>query len=105
MDAISHMSCIACEMNGGTWSCGRVEVHHLVDKGTRKLSGGHDATVPLGAWHHRGVVPRGQTALGMMGRHGPSMALQGKAFTARYGTQRQLLAKVDAKLRAAGVIA
>lgn len=99
LSALSRMTCIACELNGPAWAQpNRTEVHHLVDKGTRKLSGGHKATLPLCAWHHRGVVPRQHTALFMLGRYGPSLALQKRAFVARYGTERALLARVDKKL-------
>jgi hypothetical protein len=99
LDALSRMPCIACLLEGaGTVQPNRTEIHHLVDKGTRELSGGHDSTLPLCVWHHRGV-PRGKaTAREMATAYGPSLALQKRAFNARYGTERELLARVNARL-------
>lgn len=65
------------------------EIHHIVDKGYRKHSGGNQATLPLCPYHHR------QTDHGDVNRYGPSLAHGSKLFTKRWGTQRELLEKVN----------
>ncbi len=101
LDRLSRMACIACLLNApGTHQPNKTEVHHLVDKGTRELSGGHDATIPLCAWHHRGKRIRLLANDFMMAQqYGPSLALQKHAFVERYGTERHLLAIVDETLK------
>jgi hypothetical protein len=94
MDKISHLPCMACVQEG----CSQpnpTEVHHIVDKGYRRLSGGHQATIALCGWHHRGEPIMGDTMLHMRAYYGPSMFHHGKEFTKLYGTQRQLLARVN----------
>ena len=92
--ALHAIGCIAC-LIGAVKASGVIEMHHLVDKGTRKLSGGNKATIPLCDWHHRGVphIAVGKTY--MRERFGPSMALEGKEFAKVYGSQRELLARVN----------
>lgn len=93
-DLLHRLGCIAC------WLLGvpnvPPDIHHLVDKGDRKKSGGDMATIPLCPWHHRGV-PFGmtQTASACEKWMGPSLALNKKAFVERFDTERKLLAKVD----------
>src|SRR3990167_2206808 len=97
LDALSAMPCCCCEIGQPN----RTEVHHLVDKGTRELSGGHDAKIPLCGWHHRGVLkePSKYWPSSVMRDHyGPSKALHGKLFSEVYGTDRELLAMIDAVL-------
>lgn len=90
------MPCIACVVDGRGLRCGRVEVHHLVDKGNRRASGGHSASIPLGAWHHRGLPPDVRMTLKRAEEtYGPSLALSKRAFVERYGTERALLAKIN----------
>jgi hypothetical protein len=89
---IEH-GCIACVING--FFAGPAEVHHIVDKGYRRLSGGDEATLPLCAWHHRGEPWIDFPVSYMRERFGPSMKLESKAFTEEFGTQRKLLAKVN----------
>jgi Recombination enhancement, RecA-dependent nuclease len=98
MDKIKRLPCLACVQEG----CSQpnpTEVHHIVDNGYRRLSGGHSATIPLCSWHHRGEVLLGLTAAYMRGYYGPSMARESKAFARVYGKQRELLARVDAVLK------
>lgn len=90
-----EIGCIACHIDG-TYSIG--DVHHLVDKGTRKLSGGNKSTIILCLWHHRGRVPPGHTADSATITFGPSMFHTSKLFKKVYGTQRYLLAKVNEML-------
>ena len=93
LDIIHRMPCMACVQEG----CNilPVEAHHIVDMGYRKHSGGHQATIPLCEWHHRGNPRLGFSASHMAEMYGPSMARSKRKFVARYGTERQLLASVD----------
>jgi Recombination enhancement, RecA-dependent nuclease len=94
MDIIHRLPCVACVQNG-TDTGMRVEAHHIVDKGYRKHSGGHQATIPLCGWHHR-AEPFIDCCAEMEAFHGPSLALNKRAFTARYGTERALLERINA---------
>lgn len=97
--ALRELGCIACRL-GDHVPNGPVEIHHLVDKGYRKHSGGNQATIPLCVWHHRGDPPLDFTVRFMRHMYGPSMALESKLFSAAYGSQRELLAKVNQLLGA-----
>lgn len=92
-DRLQRIGCVACRKNG---RYSQVDVHHLVDKGTRKHSGGNKATLPLCPWHHRGVPVDGYLCGSMCLLYGPSLALQKREFKRRFGTERELLAEVDA---------
>jgi hypothetical protein len=89
---LQFFGCCACRRRG-LWRA--AEIHHLVDKGTRKLSGGHDAVLPLCAWHHRGVPDLGVRRIVMERVLGPSMALEKRAFVEEFGSERELLAWVQ----------
>jgi hypothetical protein len=107
LDALHDMPCLACEIEAD-WSKQRgetplsqplrTEAHHLVDKGTRKHSGGHMATIPLCGWHHEGTLPEPLSSREMRTLHGPSLKLQKKDFVATYGSERDLLAIIDKRL-------
>ena len=97
MDTISQMKCIDCEYEGVDQPF-RTEVDHLVHNGYRRLSGGHSATVPREGWHHRGLCLPGLNAEQMRMRYGPSKALHHKQHIERYGTDEEVLARVNAKL-------
>jgi hypothetical protein len=104
MDAISKMRCVACNVffpdslkKPGVWpSCGPVEVHHITSAGRRL---GHDATLPLGSWHHRGTPRDGLRPSQMEQVYGPSLALNKRAFVRCFGLELELLQKVNAALR------
>jgi hypothetical protein len=98
LDRIHAMSCLACEKEHVIQPL-PTEAHHLVDKGTRKHSGGHDATIPLCRWHHRGVVVEYMSSREMHLVYGPSFACRKKEFIACYGTERELLALTDERLK------
>lgn len=99
LDALSRMRCLCCEFEKvqQPWP---TEIDHLVDNGYRRLSGGHDATIPLCAWHHRGLCLDGCTTETMTGRYGPSFALRGRLAAVWYGSKRDLLERVNARLAA-----
>lgn len=88
---------MACVQEGLTQPF-HTEIHHLVDFGYREHSGGHDATIPLCCWHHQGYQLTGANPTMMAHMYGPSLALNKKAFEAKYGTQRELLAKINTLL-------
>lgn len=102
MEALSRSRCIACDLRD-VRQPNQTEIHHIVDKGNREASGGHDATLPLCSWHHRGVpsfqAMRGKsTERRMADQYGPSLALQKRAFVEVFGTERRLLLIVNAML-------
>ena len=98
LDRIHAMPCMACEKERVQQSL-PTEAHHLVDKGTRLLSGGHMATIPLCRWHHRGVLVEYMSGREMLLVYGPSFALRKREFIACYGTERELLAETDERLK------
>lgn len=106
LDAIHELPCCACRLEGVSQPS-PTEAHHLVDKGYRVHSGGHDATIPLCGWHHRGDVRGCQvlcnppTMVNAEKAYGPSLALRKKAFIAKYKTERALLEQTDSELGSA----
>jgi hypothetical protein len=86
------LGCIACLIDG-RYSEG--DIHHLVDKGSRKASGGNAASICLCPWHHRSVIPDGKTERYMREIYGPSLRLESKEFHRVYGTDRYLLGYVN----------
>jgi hypothetical protein len=78
-DKLQRIGCIACHILG---IFSQADVHHILSGGRRK---GHQNTIPLCPWHHRGVGS-GQ---------GPSLANGSKPFHATFGTQQDLLTKVN----------
>ena len=82
-----EVGCICCRRLGTHNP--ETEVHHLLEGGRRA---GHDKTIPLCVWHHRGVGFR----YGDKGRDmGPSWAHGSKPFRAMFGTDDELLAEVN----------
>jgi hypothetical protein len=97
-ERLRALGCVACLIGNYKTQCGPTEIHHLVDKGTRKHSGGNQASIPLGQYHHQGIPFMDKTVTFMREVYGPSLRLESKAFTELYGTQRALLARVNALL-------
>lgn len=99
LDRIHELPCVACEIYHADMSGGRVEAHHLVDKGNREASGGHQATIPLCAWHHRGEPPRLDLRPSQcFSLFGPSLARSKRAFYLRFGDERELLQRTNRML-------
>lgn len=105
MDRIARFPCIACRRGrdptvaGAFPICGKTEVHHLNMFGRAgQKRRGHDATIPLGEWHHRGIPLPGWTTKQMEVMFGPSLAKASKRFRAEFGTDDELLAKVNGLL-------
>jgi hypothetical protein len=95
---LQDLGCLPCDTEG--FPGVPVDAHHLVDKGTRELSGGDAATLPLCPWHHRGVPNEGMTVDEMLYRIGPSLRHHKKLFVKIYGTERELLAETDKRIEA-----
>jgi len=90
---LHDIGCLCCIKEG--FPGVPVDIHHLVDKGTRELSGGDEATLPLCPWHHRGVPQEGMTVDEMLYRVGPSLRHHHKLFNKIYGSQRDLLEETN----------
>lgn len=94
---LKELGCICCHLDDRVYPCGPTEIHHIVDGGTRKNSGGDEATIPLGRWHHQQIPLWGSTVSEMRRIFGPYLKSR-DAFRKRYGTERELLAKVNAMI-------
>lgn len=92
---VHALPCICCKIEGAN-QASRTEAHHIVDKGYRKHSGGDESRLPLCEWHHRGICLDTKTTSVMISEYGPSLALTKKSFVATYGTERELLARLEA---------
>lgn len=92
-EMLKDLGCIACINEGVSPTCGYPEMHHLLSGNKRR---GHDCTIPLGPWHHRGVRPAwsdsDEDAAQM---YGPSLAKGSKPFHQAYGGDDELLAQVN----------
>lgn len=97
LDAIHDMPCVCCESLRIEQPF-RTEAHHVVDLGYRKHSGGHQSTLPLDSWHHRGLCLDGMTATQMEAKYGPSLALNKRLFKVVFGTERELLEQVNEEI-------
>ena len=87
-ELIKEVGCICCWTKG----LARVpaEIHHLTVGGRHgQKRRGHDYTIGLCPWHHRGVLPYigAQVALGL----GPSYALEPRRFREEFGSDDELL--------------
>lgn len=89
--------CICCTIEGVDQPF-RTEAHHIVDKGYRKHSGGDESRLPLCTWHHRGICLDDQTSSEMLYNYGPSLALNKSLFVKTYGTERELLVRLEASV-------
>jgi hypothetical protein len=94
LSIIHRLPCVAC-VQEGCQQPSPTEAHHLVDKGYRKHSGGHQSSIPLCAHHHRAEPIMGRSKRWMVDCYGPSLAEDKLAFTIRYGNERELLANID----------
>jgi len=84
MDAVRELGCIVCREEMAVHS--PAAIHHIVEGGRRL---GHDKVLPLCYLHHQG----GENGEAYVSRH-PHKA----AFEERYGTEYELLEKVEAML-------
>jgi hypothetical protein len=101
---LQDIGCLACRLEGEHRGEDRrgtpADIHHLLNAGRRI---GDHATIPLCPWHHRGVPPSGLPAASATAaaeaQLGPSYARNPAAFTARYGSQADLLALAEDLLK------
>lgn len=92
-----EIGCVACDQDGRYNF--NTEVHHLNEHGLAgKKRRGDEYTVPLCAWHHRGVPPIGKNTTWAKEFMGPSFALHKLAFRERYGTDDELLQATNKQL-------
>lgn len=106
LDAIHCLPCLACafeieqlaKAGKHLEQPSKTEADHNVDKGYRKHSGGHMATIPLCGWHHQGTCKDGYTSSQMTQTYGPSKKLDKDSFHDRYGGWNILLVETDALL-------
>lgn len=90
-DRLARIGCIAHRKLGLPWT--PAEMHHIDG---RTKPGANKRTIPLSPWFHRAVPPAGMRPSEARELLGPSLATDKAAFVARFGTERQLLAEVDA---------
>lgn len=92
---LRRIGCIACRLAQAFSQTG-LEIHHTNLGGhAGQKRRGHQFTLPLCRWHHQGHQSGGRTKAQMADAFGPSLALQSKAFRERFGTDDQLLEKVE----------
>lgn len=82
--ALQDLGCVCCHILG--WYS-PPDIHHILSGGRRM---GNKFTIPLCPAHHRGIVK--------LPGYGPSLADGSKPFEKRFGTQKELLAKVNEML-------
>lgn len=85
--------CMACDVlreRGQSVGCDGLgcDFHHMKSGNIRR---GHMFGVGLDTWHHRGHPLPGYTAKQMREQYGPSLMDGGKAFTAAFGSDEELL--------------
>lgn len=91
--------CVCCRLRGLGY-CGP-EIHHLLDGAHERI--GHEATVGLCPWHHRGVPHDGWTVEACRETCGPSLAEGSKPFHEAFGSDDDLLAAQNRLLRQASI--
>lgn len=96
-DAIREVGCIVAKRNGlGFVPC---EIHHLTVGGHHgQKRRGHDATIGLNSWSHRGVPLPGWNAAHCERVFGPSYAREPRRFREEIGDDDTLLAYQDGLL-------
>lgn len=94
MARLKAMPCVAC-VTESIPQFEPTEVHHLLSGNRRR---GHMFTIPLCAWHHRGI-PGARSAFpdtpALLRCFGPSLARSSKAFHAAFGTDDELLERTN----------
>lgn len=89
--AIKEMGCIACRLNGAGQIGAFPEIHHLTIGGKHgQKRRGHDFTIGLCGWHHRGCGNFLYPSV-MKATYGPSYALSPRGFRETFGNDDFLL--------------
>jgi hypothetical protein len=86
-DKLVRYGCICCRMKG--WYA-QPDMHHVLSGGRRT---GNQNTLPLCPYHHRGVIVGNMNLPELV--MGPSLAHGSKRFHECFGTEQELLAKVN----------
>lgn len=88
---LKALYCICCIQE--VFMIPEIEIHHMTSGGRRI---GNEFTLPLCVWHHRGVLPKDckNSSIAEL-TYGPSFAKSKRKFIERYGTEAQLLQKVN----------
>ena len=92
-EKLQAFGCVCCRILGHKNT--QVDIHHLVE-GKKRL--GDDYTIPLCAFHHRGIIPLPpeNAPKGWLSQWGPSRHYHGRrAFEKHWGTERELLEYVN----------
>lgn len=89
IDRLQRIGCICCRKIGIK---SQIDVHHIVE-GYRL---GDEFTLPLCPYHHRGDPPDGMSSKEARAYYGPSLRLEKRNFKAKWGSERMLLAEIDA---------
>lgn len=85
------IGCIVSRLYFNRWE--PAEIHHLVE-GRKRL--GHQFTIPLSPWFHRGIPPLPDMRPSEAEKQiGPSLARSKRAFVARFMSERDLLKETD----------
>lgn len=82
---LRESGCICCRLDGQPGE--PAEIHHINDCGRNM---GQDYTIPLCAYHHRGIQRDFRTY------DGPSLTDGKRPFVAHYGTELELLERANA---------
>jgi hypothetical protein len=89
--------CLVAHILGIGWL--PAEIHHFTVGGRHgQKRRGHDYTIGLNQWSHRGIPLPGWTAEECAARLGPSYAQEPAAFRERFGSDDDLLALQNAIL-------
>lgn len=85
---LQELGCICCLEESGGYRA--PDIHHITDCGRRM---GHEYTIPLCPYHHRGVITCPSEVY-----RGPSLSDGKKPFSNCYGSELELLEKVNAMI-------
>ena len=97
---IKQLPCIACTLSK-VKQVSATESHHQNKFGLAgKERLGDHAQVPLCQYHHRNVIPLGQSGKLMRSIFGPSLAGEPKAFRSVFGEDQDLLELTNKQLAA-----
>lgn len=80
------VGCVICQTRGLGYR--EPEIHHLTSCGRRL---GHDQSIGLCQWHHRGIPDAGRNHREMRELFGPALTDGSKTFRDAYGDDQQLL--------------
>lgn len=85
------LGCVVSHIYFNRWE--PAEIHHLVE-GRKRL--GHQFTIPLSPWFHRGIPPQMDMRPSQATKElGPSIAHGKKPFARKFGTERELLERTN----------